>query len=327
MTSPASCLVAMYHYVRDTTTTAFPDIRALSPALFEQQLDWISRDHTIVGLDAIEGAMTGERALPPNAALLTFDDGFVDHHETVLPVLRRRGLTGVFFLAFDACGPSPRVLGVHKTQFLLARLGVDRLAAAVRDACRTDLVTETSRARVAASGADRWERADERAIKDLLNHELPMAESERVLEALFEAHLGSERTFASALYLSEAMIREMAAAGMAFGYHTRTHPMLSRLTPDAQAGELRDGVGWIRDLTGQARVSFCYPWGGPRTYTPDTVRLLERAGYSVAFNTVRRTCVVTRDGRFELPRLDTRDLPPYTTGVPVDAPASPATHV
>ena len=242
-------------------------------------------------------------------------------------MLRRRRLSGLFFLAMDACGPEPRVLGVHKTQFLLARLGADRLAADVHEACQSSLVTDASRARVAASGADHWEHADERAIKDLLNHQLPMDESERVLAALFDRHLGSERAFASTLYLSEPMIREMAGAGMAFGYHTRTHPMLARLSRDAQARELRDGVGWIRALTGQASVSFCYPWGGPRTYTADTLNLLETHGYSLAFNTVRRTCRVGHDGRFELPRLDTRDLPPYTAGVPVDAPAAPATHV
>jgi peptidoglycan/xylan/chitin deacetylase (PgdA/CDA1 family) len=90
--------------------------------------------------------------------------------------------------------------------------------------------------------------------------------------------------------------------------------MLSRLTTSEQEIELRDGVSWIRGLTGQARVPFCFPWGGPKTYTTDTISLLERLGYSVAFNTVRRPIALDRDGRFELPRVDTRDLPPYTSG-------------
>jgi hypothetical protein len=63
-------------------------------------------------------------------------------------------------------------------------------------------------------------------------------------------------------------------------------------------------------------VPFCYPWGGPRTYTQQTRAILERCGYSVAFNTVRRRVDVGRDGRWDLPRVDTRDLPPYTAGEP-----------
>ena len=50
------------------------------------------------------------------------------------------------------------------------------------------------------------------------------------------------------------------------------------------------------------------------TYTPDTVRLLAELGYSVAFNTVRRRVDTASVRRYELPRLDTRDLPPHTSG-------------
>ena len=55
-------------------------------------------------------------------------------------------------------------------------------------------------------------------------------------------------------------------------------------------------------------------WGGPGTYTGDTLDLLGRLGYSLAFCTVRRRANTATDGRFEVPRFDTRDLPPYTGG-------------
>ena len=115
----------------------------------------------------------------------------------------------------------------------------------------------------------------------------------------------------------------MATGGMSFGYHTRTHRMLARIPVEEQRQELQGGVRWITSLTGQASVSFCYPWGGPGTYTADTVRLLDEAGYSVAFNTERRAADVRVDGRFELPRYDTRDLPPYVDtfeGAPAKSP-------
>jgi peptidoglycan/xylan/chitin deacetylase (PgdA/CDA1 family) len=304
----------MYHYVRDSAATAFPAIRALPPAVFEQQLDWLQREHQVIALDELQAALNGDTALPPNAALLTFDDGFVDHYTNVLPVLRRRGLSGVFFLAYDACGPSPRVLGVHKTHFLLARLGAEAFGLAVRQACESARLVNDGAGRARVFGADRWEHADERAIKDLLNYELAFEDAERMLDMLFARHIGEQEVFARDLYLAEPMIAEMARAGMTFGYHTRSHRMLSRLSAAEQDKELRDGVEWIQALTGQARVPFCYPWGGPKTYTVDTLRALERTGYSVAFNTVRRQVEIGRDGRFELPRLDTRDLPPHTTG-------------
>lgn len=317
--SASTCMVVMYHYVRDGAATPFPAIRALPPAMFEQQLDWLEREYRLVTLDDLEAALDGGSSLPTNAALLTFDDGFVDHYEWAFPILRKRGVSGVFFLAHDACRPSPRVLGVHKTHVLLARLGADAFAKAVLEACEPALATADGARHPRVFGADRWEHADERAIKDLLNYELPFEEADRVLDALFARHIGQEEPFARGLYLGQPMIAEMAAAGMTFGYHTRSHRMLSRLTSSEQVGELGDGVAWIRALTGQARVPFCYPWGGPKTYTGDTLRILAETGYSVAFNTVRRRIEVGRDGRYELPRLDTRDLPPYTAGEPAPA--------
>ena len=317
-------MVVMYHYVRDSSATAFPAIRALPPALFEQQLDWLQREYTVLSLGELEGALDGRSSLPPNAALLTFDDGFVDHYETALPILVQRGLCGVFFLAHDACAASPRVLGVHKTHLLLARLGPDAFAKAVLQECEPVLAAADGARRARVFGADRWEHADERAIKDLLNYELSFDEAERVLDALFARRIGPQEAFARTLYLQDSMIAEMARAGMTFGYHTRSHRMLSRLTRVEQEMELRDGVAWIRALTGQVRVPFCYPWGGPQTYTRDTLRVLAQTGYSVAFNTVRRRIAVGRDGRFELPRLDTRDLPPYSAGEPAPAPLAAA---
>ena len=87
-----TCLVVMYHYVRDSAATPFPAIRALPPALFEQQLDWLQREYHLVDIDALSAAVAGRGVLPANAALLTFDDGLVDHYQVVVPILRQRGL-------------------------------------------------------------------------------------------------------------------------------------------------------------------------------------------------------------------------------------------
>lgn len=307
-----SCLVVMYHYVRDTARTPFPGIRALAPDLFEQQLDWLQAHYAIVEPERFRAALDGEADLPPNAALLTFDDGFVDHAETVFPALRARGLSGVFFLSHVSSGPSPTLLTVHETHLLLAALGAEAFGRAVLAECASTAQVPPRGAGV--FGVDRWEEADDRALKHLINYELPFTEAERVLATLCRRHLGDPEALARSLYLTEPAVREMARGGMVFGYHTRTHRMLSRLSVDEQQRELAGGVSWIRELTGQRDVPFCYPWGGPRTYTADTVRLLRDEGYALAFNTVRRRAHPGEDARFEIPRFDTRDLPPYTLG-------------
>jgi peptidoglycan/xylan/chitin deacetylase (PgdA/CDA1 family) len=100
----------------------------------------------------------------------------------------------------------------------------------------------------------------------------------------------------------------MARGGMTFGYHTHSHPVLSRLDREQQRRELHEGVAFIRDLTAQELVSFCYPYGFPHTYNGDTLQVLAETGYSMAFTTARRAVVIGRDGPYELPRFDTRDV-------------------
>ncbi len=304
----SSCLAVMYHYVRDTVRTPFPDIRALPVALFEQQLDWLQAAYDVVSLSTLTDALVGHGSLPQNAAVLTFDDGLIDHYETVFPVLRRRGLSGTFFLTEQACSDTPRLLPVHKAQFLLARLGADAFGQAVLAA--SGQPRQPGAAEV--FGSDRWEDDDARAVKRLVVHELPFEQADRILDDLFVRHVGDPAAFAKTLYVNPQAVREMAEGGMTFGSHTRTHRMLARLSQDEQQHELSDGVAWIRGMTGQAAVPFCYPWGGPHTYTAETVRILGESGYSLAFNTVRRQLRLD-DPAFELPRIDTRDLPPYST--------------
>lgn len=295
----------MYHYIRDAERTPFPSLKALRLSEFEAQLDWLAAGRTAVPYAEFE-----RWQVSPGAAdfLLTFDDGFTDHYTAAFPALRARGWGGVFFVAGAALGGTPRLLNVHKTQFLLAALGAERFAEAVAAEARPDDATTALGHR---REVYRYDDAPDLVAKHRLNYEMPAEEAERVLSTLFARHLGDEVAFARDLYLSPEMIREMAAGGMTFGFHTETHPVLSRLDRAAQRREIARGVAVIRELTGQTGVPFCYPYGHAHTYNTDTLTVLDEAGYSLAFTTARRLARAGEDQRLEVPRMDTRDLPPF----------------
>ncbi|MGE3274298.1 MAG: polysaccharide deacetylase family protein [Vicinamibacterales bacterium] len=312
----SGCLVAMYHYVRDSAATAFPGVNALAVADFDRQLDALAAAGAPVTCEGLVTRLDAGRPFERPSLLLTFDDGFVDHYTAVFPRLADRGWSGVFFLAGDTLGDRPRVLNVHKTHFLVSRLGAAAFAAAVREAAARVPAGAGAGLRPTPAVYRYDAAAGDRDVKHLLNYELPFETADRVLDELFTTHIGDETEFARALYLSGPMIREMAAAGMTFGYHTARHRVLSRLDVAGQRTELAGGVARIRALTGQALVPFCYPYGHPHTYTAETVAVLADLGYACAFTTVRRLARPESDGRFEVPRYDTRDLPPFTSDMP-----------
>ena len=201
----------------------------------------------------------------------------------------------------------PLLANVHKTHFLLSRLGAERFAHEVGAALSAEGVSMPT----AVDGRDgvyRYDEAPDVRIKRILNYEAPYPVADRVLSALFDRHIGDSDAFARRLYLSSGQVREMARGGMTFGFHTESHPVLSRLSREEQRDELRNGTQGDPGAHGQETVSFCYPYGFPHTYNTETLETLEEFGYSMAFNTVRREAMIGQEPRYELPRFDTRDV-------------------
>ena len=121
--------VVMYHYVRPISRSRYPGIKGLELELFREQLGYIARHYTAVTMEAVVAAIRGEESLPSNAALLTFDDGYRDHHDFVLPLLVEKGLQGSFFVPAKPV-VSKCVLDVNKVHFILASASDAGLVAA-----------------------------------------------------------------------------------------------------------------------------------------------------------------------------------------------------
>src|SRR3954471_4920410 len=127
----AGLVTVMWHYVRRASDGVAVGATWVEPDAFDAQLDAIANSRTVVDWPAVAEALDGGRPLPPDPALLTFDDGLADHARTVVPLLIRRGWSGVFFVLARQTG-EPLTVG-HAIHVLLAELGEDGLAAAVVD--------------------------------------------------------------------------------------------------------------------------------------------------------------------------------------------------
>ena len=96
LTAPLT--IVMYHYVRPIRQSRYPGIKGLELELFREQLAYIGRHYSVVTMEAVAAAAHGGDPLPFNAALLTFDDGYRDHRDFVLPLLIEKGFQGSFFV-------------------------------------------------------------------------------------------------------------------------------------------------------------------------------------------------------------------------------------
>lgn len=247
-------------------------------------LRYLSRRYTVLQLDeALEKLQQG--TLPPYALVITFDDGYRNFFDYALPVLRQYGLPATMFAASD---------------FVLRRipLWVDRLEHAVGQ-------MDCSRAERTALDA---------TLRAKLKTFTPL-ERERELSQI-ENSCSPLRDFSDgrAVYapLEPDMLKEMQKYGITIGAHTRTHPILSTLSPEEATDEIADSARELRQAAGALSAVFAYPNGQRDDYTDKIEDIVRQAGFSWALTTIEGT-VRRSDPPYALRRITLDGVEDYAT--------------
>jgi peptidoglycan/xylan/chitin deacetylase (PgdA/CDA1 family) len=100
-------------------------------------------------------------------------------------------------------------------------------------------------------------------------------------------------------FLSTRKIRELEAAGMDIGAHTRTHPNLPALPSAALRSEVDGSAADLRAILGHPVYWFAYPYGA---FDTRFVRAVRRAGFLLAVTTKGGTTASTA-APLEIPRI------------------------
>lgn len=251
---PDGLLVLGWHNAEPTPFFPSPPGRARRGLL--AQLRAVRRLATVVPLDAALAALAEGRPLPPRATALTFDDGYRDNLDAVLPMLRRLGLTATFYLV-------PGL--IERT----ARPWWETLAWAFGTARRA---RPGGRAAMLAAAEDlkRMDGGARDAALDALIDELRPAGSEDEVRELFLDWEGARRL----------------AEGAAIGSHTLRHAILSEEPPDEQARDLAGSRRALQEGLGAPVATLAYPNGTALDYDAATLDAARAAGYAGAVTTV-----------------------------------------
>jgi len=311
MASPLT--IVMYHYVRDFARTRYPGLKGLDVAGFRRQLDHLASTFRIVRMEDLIAAARGDAELPPDAALLTFDDGYSEHFDTVFPILHDRGLQGSFFPPVAPVRDGT-LLDVNRVHFILASVASSApLAAAIDEAvdeARGEHDVDTVSAyRAEWAHPNRFDDAETIYVKRMLQTALPPVLREQVARQLFERFVSvDESTFAAEQYLNRDQARLMVDCGMYFGSHGKSHFWLNHVDTATRIDEIDGSLEFLADLgmpVGDHWV-MCYPFGG---WDDELVEILRARGCAVGLTTRVATAQVGVDDPLTLPRYDTNDFP------------------
>jgi peptidoglycan/xylan/chitin deacetylase (PgdA/CDA1 family) len=303
--------IIVYHYVRDLSKSRYPDIKARHLSEFRTQLEFIGKHFTVVSVEQIVAAIKGASPLPPNAAWLTFDDGYLEHYTNVFPLLQARGWQGSFFPPANAI-LNGELLDVNKIHFILAsqpntQLIIDEIRHFVEKLRMEEMMMSFEQYWQDLAHPWRYDPAEVVFIKRMLQRDLPETARNELTRHLFQRFIAIDpAAFANELYMSADQLKTMIRCGMYVGSHGAKHYWLDRLSPAQQAAEIDASLDFLKGLGAPTEDwVMCYPYGA---YNSHTLELLKEKSCAVGVTTKVAVAQIGADRPLELPRLDTNDL-------------------
>lgn len=283
--------VLAYHRVRaiDARFGFDPDLVSASPAAFRGQMQLLRDRFHPVSCREVVAALESGPALPRDAVLVTFDDGYDDNHGVAFPILRELGVPATFFVAtghIDSGLPyaydwlAHLVVGATGDRLRLPALDLDIPLPAGLDARRA----------LVAPLLDRLKFLDD-------------AGQQAVIEGL-ERETGQPRTqgHADCRPMSWDQLREMRAAGMEIGGHGVHHRMLAKLPDDELRAEVDGCQARLTAELGAPAIAVSYPVGGPDAFDARVVEAVRAAGFRVGFTYLNGTNTWPARDRYRLLR-------------------------
>ena len=277
--------ILIYHKI---SPDAHPFFRPLDPALFEKQIAFLRDSYNILNLqELVERSQHGE--IPERAVAITFDDGYRDNYTWALPVLKKYSVPATLFVTTGAIG-NRQVLWYDRIFDAFRYATTKRAHLRNLKEFEVDLDSE-------ASAKRSLELTIRRAKQLAGGARLKLVEE---IEQTLQPDL---RSNSRVPMLSWDEIREMQQAGVRFGSHTVTHPILSRVEKAQLKMELTESKMELEAHLKMPVVGFAYPNGQPSDYNEDVKKLLWEAGYLYAvttnpgFNTVYQDPLELRRGQ------------------------------
>ncbi|MES2878582.1 MAG: polysaccharide deacetylase family protein [Pseudomonadota bacterium] len=255
-------------------------------ATFERVLETASRLFRIIPLDEAVLALRAGN-LPARAACITFDDGYADWLNGVVPVLERYKVHATFFITTSQFSGTPiwneRILHAVANapasleSLLLSSSGLQRLA--LTSLAEKDLAV--------------------RQLDQCLKYQEPL-ERERMLQ---ELECLTNASLAEVPTMSSDDLRVIHGKGFGVGSHTVTHPILARCHPATAFQEIVQAREQLEFIVRGKVTAFAYPNGVPKTdFDSEHIEMVKRAGYTCAVTT-HHGAATNSTSVFQIPRF------------------------
>lgn len=248
-----------------------------TPTDFDKQVALMSSRFSLVGIDELLAHFSGEKQLPKNPAILTFDDGYKACFDHALPTLKKYNAKAIFFISTSHM--SDRIaFWWDRVNYLVKRSTKTRFELSYPEAKVYDL-TNGNRAKIIQH------------ILDVIKESYAL-DVERYLQELATAldvewTRENDRRITDDVLMTWDQVRALRKEGMDVESHTHTHRVLPTLTPEDLRKELQGSKKILEEQLDEPCRAVAYPVSlelSKHKAIADEVKL---AGYELGFSTSR----------------------------------------
>lgn len=238
--------------------------------LFEAQMRFLRENYRVASFDeAYRELRSGTKSEP--GVVITFDDGYRSAYTVAFPILREYRLPATIYLTTESV-ETGQVAWYDRVFLAMAVAPSGELQLDLQGPWHFHLNSPEDRLRAALEVVA--------LLRTLPNYQ------RRECCALLENKIGLPQNALSSRVLTWEQIHAMHQAGIAFGSHTLTHPVVSQLAPQELEQELGASKALLEQKLGVPVLDFAFPFGKASDCGSAALGILARCGYRSAATTV-----------------------------------------
>ena len=226
--SGQTIIFPFYHTVSDKEIIHIKHLyRVRSVKQFENDLDFFLKYYTPLDLKDVISNVKDHKPLKKNSFLLSFDDGLIEFHDIIVPILLKKGIPAVCFLNTGFIN-NKDIFYRYKASILIEEL--------IKQ-------TSFSEQRIKAWFQNKQLKFDAKYSSLLsinYNNQILLDELAALMGFDFQDYLKEHQP-----YMSDDHIEALIDKGFSFGAHSVDHPQFSDIDLNSQLIQTKDSLDYI----------------------------------------------------------------------------------
>ena len=276
-------LILCYHGIGESGNPLIP---STSRESFKAQMRFLREHYRIASMEEVCGELRSDSISAPGIAI-TFDDGYRSVYTTAFPILREYNIPATVYLTLETV-ETGQVAWYDCVFLAMSMVPSGKLCFDLEGPWHFELNSPQQRLHAALEVVA--------FLRSLPNSR------RRELFALFERKMDLSASAISGRILTWEQIHTMSRAGISFGSHTLTHPVVSQLSQAELAAELSDSKRLLEERIGSPVLDFAFPFGKVSDCSDAALEMLSHCGYRSAVTTIPGVNT-PRLNQYELRRL------------------------